>query len=265
MPLAGGGKVESALLPMMMKFMVIMVRVGGAFFATPFFSGRAAFSVAKVALSAFLSLALFSALDIGDMPGTGSTGEFIGLCFKEFTVGLLIGVMFSFVFGGIQLAGEMMGFVIGYSMIQSIDPSTDMESSQLSVFWNLLAVTLFVIMNGHHLVIRLLSESYRLLPVGGLNVTRQVMENVISYSSEVFVIGVKLSAPVVVTLVVVDVIIGLMGRAAPSLSLMVVGMPLKILVGLFTMGFTFYFFPSTIDRLVRSALGHAETLLSLMR
>ncbi len=255
---------EEFLIPSVARFVIILSRMAGLFYSAPFFSSSSFNIRAKTLFSFIATLLFFPVLPIPPYPSSAGLALFLAVCGLEMAVGLLMGLMLNFVFAGIQLGGEIMGFEIGYSMIQSIDPTTMIQTNLLAVFWNLIAMALFLVLNAHHLVVGLLVRSYEIVPVGGLVFRQRGIDFLISHSTEVFLIGIRLAAPILVVMVVIDVVVGLMGRAAPSLNIMVVGFPLKLLVGLFTLGFSLLFFPGFFDAAIRHAVQAVEKVLGLM-
>lgn len=256
---------EAVFPTLLVKAFLILGRVGGVLTGTPALSGQALPVQGRVLLALCLVCLLYPVIPFSPSGPPPTFADLLVLFAGELAVGLLIGLAFGLAFGGIQYAGEVMGFQIGFSMAQSLDPLTEAQSMVVTVFWNYLAIVIFLVMDGHHIVLRLFVESYRILPVGGLHLRQVLIDALIRDSAQMFIIGIQLAAPVMVAMILVDVAVGFMGRAAPALNIMVVGFPIKILVGLTMLGIALYAFPAFMERLVRWAVEEANRFLLLAR
>jgi len=232
-----------AVLPIIMRVILLSLRIGSIFISTPFFSSNGFVSKPKIIFILFLTILFYPVIPTAWLPVPPTFALFIKFAVGELVVGLILGLIFNILFAGVQLAGQVMGFEIGYSLVRTIDPTTAVETVVLSVMWNLIALFIFLMLNGHHMVIRALIKSYQTVPAGTLVLTQQSFESVVKLSGQMFVIGIQLAAPVLVLEVVVDVVIGFIGRAAPFIHMLIIGFPFKILVGLLAMGFSLYLFP----------------------
>ncbi len=252
-------------MPTLAKFILILTRVGGTFLSTPVFSSGGFLTKPKVLFAILLTVVLFPVIQITPPAGFWRPSVFVLLVISELAVGMLMGMVFNFIFAGIQLAGHVMGFEIGFSLVRSIDPLTNVETVVMSVLWNLIALVLFMTINGHHLIIQTFIHSYQVMPVGTFSLNHDGVMMLMSLSGSIFVIGVQLAAPVLVVVGIVDIIIGLIGRAAPQVQILLIAFPLKILTGLFAAGLSLYFMPSFMQSAVQHAVHNINTLLSLMK
>ena len=284
-------------MPTLAKFILILTRVGGTFLSTPVFSSGGFLTKPKVLFAILLTVVLFPVIQITPpagfwrpsvfrsarplptvlwsrrrclppiptLAGFWRPSVFVLLVLSELAVGMLMGMVFNFIFAGIQLAGHVMGFEIGFSLVRSIDPLTNVETVVMSVLWNLIALVLFMTINGHHLIIQTFIHSYQVMPVGTFSLNHNGVMLLMSLSGSIFVIGVQLAAPVLVVVGIVDIIIGLIGRAAPQVQILLIAFPLKILTGLFAAGLSLYFMPSFMQSAVQHAVHNINTLLSLMK
>ncbi|MFH1574230.1 MAG: flagellar biosynthetic protein FliR, partial [Acidobacteriota bacterium] len=167
---------------------------------------------------------------------------------SELLVGFVLGLTASLLFAGFQMAGQIMGFQLGFSIVNIIDPQTSVQVSVLSILSNFLGLMFFLLIDGHHWLVQAVSGSLDYLPVGGARLTGPVVEMVMRLSSQIFVSGLQIAAPVVAATITADVLMGIIGRVAPQVNILIVGMPVKTLVGLGTMSVTFYFLPTLFGR-----------------
>jgi flagellar biosynthetic protein FliR len=143
-----------------------------------------------------------------------------------------------------------------------IDPATEDQVALLAQFISLMATLIFLIINGHHGFIRTLVQSYELVPPLGFHVNGQVLESMVRLTAEMFVIGLKAGAPVVVALMLGTVAFGLVARATPQMNIFVVSMPLSIAVGLIFLGLSLPHIGAYIGDLLGGVPRHAASLLT---
>jgi len=235
-----------------MRFVIVLTRLSGIMLCAPFFTGGYMPIHIRVVFTFFATLALAPALPLGNIPtGLGLGSIFILLLF-EIIFGLVIGFAALCIFAGLQLGGQIISFNIGFSMINLIDPQTQVNMPIFSFIINYVGILLFILINGHHFFLLAVYESFTTLPVGGFVLDGPLINQIVGFTASVFVIGIKIAGPIIVVIVIVDVIVGLIGRAAPQIHVLVVGMPLKILVGFATLSVSLYFLPRYLESLFLS-------------
>ena len=232
-----------------MGFAVVLFRVAGIMFFAPFY-GSGAFPVQiKAVLALLMALTLAPMMPASQLPADFSFGQIVGIILGETLIGMVLGLTASFIFGGLQLAGQIIGFQLGFSLVNVIDPQTAVETSTVSILNNFIGLTLFLLVNGHHWFFQAVSESLRYLPAGGVHLRGPLVEEVLQLSGQMFVSGLRIAGPVVAVTLIADVVIGIIGRAAPQINILIVGMPVKTLVGLAAMSISFYFLPAYLGEL----------------
>jgi flagellar biosynthetic protein FliR len=115
--------------------------------------------------------------------------------------------------------------------------------------------------NGHHWFLLAVNQSFSVLPIGGVHIRGPLALQLISFSASSLIIGVKIAAPIIAVTVIVDIVLGIIGRTAPQIHLLIVGMPLKLLVGFSCMSFSLYFLSHYLEILFLSL---SRTLVSLV-
>jgi flagellar biosynthesis protein FliR len=152
---------------------------------------------------------------------------------REIMFGMTFGLAARFIFFAVDMAGNVMASATGLSMAATFNPEIG-PSTDISRLYTNLAMLLFLAMDIHHDLIIMFVKSYEWLPVGTLNVANLVPLG-ISFAAKIFIIGLKLSAPVVIVMLVTNLILGFIYKAVPTLNIFFVGQPLYIVLGLFTM------------------------------
>jgi len=218
-------------------FFLILLRVGVIVAMIPILGDRTTPARVKAGLAILIT---FLVLPFVERPATAAGDLFsFGLSMAgEALIGILLGFAARLVFAGIQMAGQLIGFQMGFSIVNIIDPVTSGQVSIIAEFQYMLAGLLFLAVDGHHVMIQAVSESYRVLPVSGFHVTGGLVQNLVALSRDMFIVAVKISAPVVAALLFANVGLGLVARTVPQINVFIVGFPLQIAIGLIGVGVT---------------------------
>lgn len=211
-------------------FLLVLVRVSGIFVLTPFFSSQNVPNTIKIGFSFILSLLISNILDVNKI-NFSETNYFI-LVIKELVVGLIIGFICYAFFTSFYVLGQIVDMEIGFGMVNVIDPQNKVQVPVMGNFYYILAFLIFLAMNGHHQIIKALIESYKYIPIGKFKFNQELSNQLINILSTTFKLGFRLSSPVVVAMLLSDILLGILTRTIPQMNVFVVGMPLKILIGL---------------------------------
>lgn len=217
-------------------FFLLMARIGGLMVFAPFFGSGAVAPVIRVMVSISLSVALFPLLET-ELPRTDEFSSFFFVLCGELLVGMLLGLLGRLFLASLEIAGQVMGFQMGFAVIKVIDPQTQSESPVMSILQNIIGILIFLSINGHHWFIQAIVDSYQITGTG-VSLNGSVHLHLIRSAGEMFVLGMKIAAPIVVVLLIVDILLGIVGRAAPQLHVLVIGLPAKSLMGFVFMAAT---------------------------
>ncbi len=217
-------------------FILLMMRTGGIMIAAPIFSHRSIPRRIAVSMTLGLTVVLMPLFINTALPQTAGLIDLALLCFKEITVGVLIGLVFSVIFLAARLAGSVVGYQIGFAMVNVVDPNSATQVSILGEFWFLVATLIFLAIDGHHMIISGLVQSFQIIPVGASMPDGRVGEWFIKYTSFVFILALKFAAPVILTIFLTEVGMGILARTMPQMNIFIVGFPLKIFTGLLMVG-----------------------------
>jgi flagellar biosynthetic protein FliR len=163
--------------------------------------------------------------------------------FHELLVGLCLGLAVDVIFAGLQIAGELIGFQIGFSMANVVDPMSGITSPIIANILYVTAMLLFLSLGGHHLLIKALVDSFQIIPIGDSMAHRKFLMTVVEYSGVMFVIGVKVAAPIIGIILLINVAFGVIARALPQMNMFIMAFPLTIAVGLIFTAFIIQFLP----------------------
>ncbi|MGL4730161.1 MAG: fused FliR family export protein/FlhB family type III secretion system protein [Clostridium sp.] len=159
---------------------------------------------------------------------------FIMLILKEIVVGLLLGFITTIVFQIAQMAGQFLDFQVSFSMSAVFDPLSNETATILGRFFYMLCMSVFLLIDGHHLVITSLAESFNIVGIGALNFKTEIFTYMIHIVIEFFTIGFKMVVPIIFIIILTDFTLGLVARIMPQLNIMMLGIPIKIMLGLLT-------------------------------
>jgi flagellar biosynthetic protein FliR len=154
---------------------------------------------------------------------------------KEFLVGVIIGFVSFLVFSALYIAGQIIDMQIGFGMVNVLDPTMNSQVPLMGNFIFILTTLFFLLADGHHVLISALYKSYSVLPINGFDFTEAMVNNITTVFSEIFVIGFKISVPVIAAALMTEVALGILSKTVPQMNVFVVGIPLKIGVGLLTL------------------------------
>ena len=243
-------------------FGLLLVRPAMLVMVAPGIGGAFVPPQAKVALAVFLALTLVSSVSLPSGPGPAGLAVMVG---REILIGLSLGFVVRALIAAAELGGQLSAFQIGFSYAATVDPSTGVRNDLLATLYGMLAVLTFLGINGHHTLLRALSASYAGMPIGTGDIDGSILVAVRQILALVFTVGVRLAAPIVIVVLVVELAIGLISRTAPSLSAMVVGFPLRIVVGLALLAALISTIPAVIASVVERAVALALQAAAVFR
>ena len=229
------------------RFAIVLFRVGGIMVFAPLFSARSIPMQVRAAMTLIATLALCPALPLSSVPANVDLGAILGLVTTEMLFGVVLGLATSFIFAAMQFAGQIISFQLGFSIANLIDPQSEVETTVFSFLQYYIGLLFFLLINGHHWFFTAVGESFQYLPVGGIRLGGPVVAELIRLSGQIIVFGIQMAGPVLTVTVITDVVLGVIGRAAPQVNILIVGMPFKVLAGFACMSISFYFLPRLME------------------
>lgn len=245
-------------------FALVLSRVAGIFAALPTFGGRSVPVNIKVVTVFMITLVCFPVLKITPPPMPGDAFNLGFLALSEVAVGLTLAFVAQMVFSAVEFSGQIIGMQMGLTISSIIDPTRGTQVQLMSVLQSLFATLLFLALDVHHVFIRAVIESFRVIPIGGWHISGELISFLVQRTSDIFVIGIRLAAPVMVSLLLASVALGVMARAFPQMNVFIVSMPLNIGLGLLIMGGTLMIFFHVLNVAFGNLSGQISTLFRLM-
>lgn len=197
--------------------------------AAPVFGGRFAPPHVRVGLAVLLALLPVPGVPVPVVTTAAGLGLVIA---REMAIGLAMAMGLHTLIAGAELGGHLTSSQLMLSYGSVIDPQGGVRSTLIGTLYGNLTLLTFFAINGHHALVRGLMASYEALPIGAGAIESSLVSTVMQMFGVVFVFGLRLAAPVVVVMLLVELATGLISRAAPAMNLMVVAMPVRVFVGL---------------------------------
>jgi flagellar biosynthetic protein FliR len=215
-------------------FLVVFVRVMGFFIILPVMAGQNMPIYARLGLSLGMALLAFTSNAIELPPYQFTLIGFSFLILQEFLIGLVIGFTVMMFFSLFHFVGQLVDFQMGFAMVSVADPFSQQQTPITGNFYYLIVSVFFVWSGALHAVIEAFFGSFGLLPIGEAHVlgnaalTFFVFEIIIEY----FVLALRIALPVIGTVIIVDIILGILVKAVPQMNVFIVGLPIKVFLGL---------------------------------
>ncbi len=242
-----------------LDFALVLVRVGFFLAFLPVLGSRLVALPIKASLALILSL-VFTPLVVQTERFPENVWEFALWALPEALLGMALAFMIRLILAGIQFGGQLLGFQMGFGVANVIDPATGVQAPVLAQVAYLIALLLFLIFDIHHFFLLGLGESFRLLPPGSLVFKKDLFELLVEKGELIFVIGLKILAPVMAILLLVQIALGIVSRFVPQINVMIVSFPLTIGLGLFFFGLTL----EILAGVLRPAYGEAVRFMPLI-
>jgi len=242
----------------------ICARIAVIFAVIPFFNAQIVPRRVTALIAFFLSLVLMPVVPPVQVQMTDlNLLSIVFILLHELLIGMCIGLSIDVIFAGIQIAGELIGFQIGFSIANVVDPLSGISSPIISNVLYISAMLLFLSIGGHHMLIRALVESFQIIPIGDVMVHRKFLMNVIEYSGQMFVIGTKVAAPIIGITLLINIAFAVISRALPQMNVFITSFPLTIAVGLAFTALTIQFLPMLMEGYIGRAFSFVSATMKL--
>jgi len=241
-------------------FFLIFLRVGAILMSMPIFTSKSIPVLFNFGLALAASIILYPLLDLKSFPVVTHLGSLAIGAIGEILIGITIGMTVNLIFIGLQIAGQISGYQMGLAIAQVMDPAEGQQVPLLAQFYQLFAFLMFLTLNAHHWFLMALAESFQLVPPFGFKISGSLIEQLLQVAGNMFVIAIKVGAPVIAALLLTSIAFGLIARTVPQMNVLFVAMPLKIIIGLLFIGFSLPYLSSFL-KTVFTNLGNTIFLL----
>lgn len=245
-------------------FMLVLGRVAGIFAALPVFGGRTVPVRIKAIIVIMTTLICFPTLSVTAPPIPPDVFSLALLLFSEVMIGLTLAFITQIIFAAVEFSGQIIGMQMGLTISSIIDPSRGTQVQIMSVVQTLFATLMFLSLNIHHLFIRAILDSFKVIPLGGWHLSGELVHFLVMRTADIFIIGIRLAAPVMVALLLTTVALGIMARAFPQMNIFMISLPLNVGLGLMILGMTLTIFFHVLEVSFGHLNSQIEALFRLM-
>lgn len=220
-------------------WLLFLLRAGGFIFVAPLFSSRIGPPQFRIGFSFFLAIISFTAWAPSTHLPEMTTASFVTLALSEVSLGLILGFAAGLVLVAFQFAGQLIGYQMGFAIVNVLDPHSQTQISLIGEFLFVVVMLAFLGLNLHHDMLGLWYQSYAIAPPGGFafaslaDPSSAFLPALVSTFDDIFYLALKISMPLVAFLLLADLALGIIARILPQMNVFMVGIPLKVAVGLF--------------------------------
>lgn len=218
--------------------LAIIIRIGVVLFMLPIFNSTGVPSVIKALFVVSFSIMLFPFVRQYTQPISFEPAALAPVIMGELIFGVLFALAILIIITAFQFAGDLIDFMMGFGFAQTAAPQGKANTSVLAAFTQLLAIMIFLSINGHLMVIGILVHSFKVIPVGSFALSAGLFNRMLMLSGLLFVLAIKLASPVLAVLILTHLGLGLMAKFAPQTNVMAVSFPLTITIGMMFFGLT---------------------------
>ncbi len=244
---------EAQLSAWLAAFLWPLIRISAMITAAPVFSSRQTPTRLRIGISLLLSFMLMPLIPQPPVVDVFSS-EALLIALQQILIGLAMGFILQMVFGALVFGGQALAYSMGLGFASMIDPQNGVQVPVLSQYYIILLTLLFLILNGHLVLIEILAESFTTLPVGVDGLTQNNLQQIVLWASHMFTSGLLLALPAIAALLLVNLGMGVITRAAPQLNIFAIGFPITMLIGFILMWITLPNVFATFSELLDDAL-----------
>lgn len=227
--------------------LAVLVRVLGVIAYAPIFGNVAVTRRARLILGLAISYAMIAANPYVPLEYT-SFVEYTVILLKELLVGLTIGFTTSIALTIINMAGQFIDREIGFSMVSNFDMTFNTETTITAEYYSMLVMLIMLCTNMHYFILSALSDSFEMIPIGHVIVDSGILyDTMIRYITNYFMIAIRIGLPVMISIMLLNVVLGVLAKTAPQMNMFAIGIQLKIFAGFAVMFATLSFLPNITE------------------
>ncbi len=246
-------------------FLLTFMRISIVVFMLPIFDVDGLPALWKASMCLILTFAIFPT---NYLPGDAMPAHPFGIllfALGEVMIGFVLGFSTRLFFIGIQMGGEILAFQMGFTMISLSDPATGATTGVVAYFLNMCAMLIFLTFDGHLYLFKAFTLTFETLPAGYFAISENLFYQLVNLFSTAFVFGIKVAAPVMAALFLIEMVLALMTRTAPQMQIMQLGFTIKIAVGFYFLALLFVIMGQEASRFVFDIEPMFYNLIELMR
>lgn len=246
-------------------FLLVLTRTSGIFLISPFFGSLNVPIQLRAAAAITMAMVIFPVI-VRETVVTAPANVFMfaGTVIQEMFIGWLIGFVAFVVMAAINMSGKIMDLQIGFAVANVMDPTSGQQSPLIGSFLYNLSVIYFLVVNGHHMIIAGLVESFRSVPLDSVIWNPSIANFMIDLTNGVFLTGMKIAMPVTFAILITNVGMGILARTMPQMNIFVVGIPMHLMIGLFMLAMLMPFYVLFLDVMFSGMYSSISTAIKLI-
>jgi len=220
------------IIPEFELFLLVFIRISGLFLIIPVFGVRNVPAVFRIGLALFLA---YIVIGFQILPLNVRMDTYLHIAYYAFTellIGFVLGFIAIIAFSAISMAGQLIDTHLGFGLVHIFDPQSGMEVSLMGKFKNILAIIIFFTIDGHHSLIRILINSFDIISAGNLRIEPIITPEIIELFVNYFILALNIAIPIIAASIIVEMVFGIIVRTVPQMNIFVLGIPIKIVIGL---------------------------------
>jgi len=245
-------------------FLAVFARMTGMIIFNPIWGRRNVPVIVKMGLAISISLIVMAVLPAGTSIYISNPFVLLFICLKEIFIGFIVGFFIQMFLSALLMAGEFADLQLGVGMASIYDPQSNISMSMVGSLFNLLYIALFFISNAHLNFFKIMVYSFDILPLGTALIDAQCGQYIALLFANILVLAVKLSLPIVAIEIITEFGLGVLMRAVPQINMFVVGLQLKLLVGIILLVLVFPSLFGFFDSLTNTMFDSIQKGLRLM-
>lgn len=243
-------------------FLLVFIRMSGMFLLSPVFGQRNVPAPFKAAFALLTAMIVAPGVQVPDASHYRTLAAFVAMAAMELLIGLALGFISYMIFSALYVAGQLIDMRIGFGMVNVFDPVSNIQMPITANFYVILATLFIFATNTHHLFLLSIAQSFDLLPPGGTILLGELLDQTIRLFSVLFSLGFRIAAPVTVAILVTDMALGIISKSVPQMNVFMLGMPIKLILGMFILYLTLAAFRGMVSLLAEGMLREMNEFLS---
>jgi flagellar biosynthetic protein FliR len=239
-------------------FILVLIRYLGLFLFAPVLGSNVIPIRVKLGLVFFLAVMTVPLFYSSGMSLPSQEVIILRDVLLELGIGFTMGFIANLSFAAIQLAGRFIDLRMGFAIVNVVDPIHGETMPMMAQYKNILAILLFLAMNGHQLLIKTLYQSFEVIPLASGFLSNKGFQFIFRQTGDLFLLAFKIALPVIGTILVADIIFGFLARTIPQINIFIVGLPVKIMLGfvilMLSLHFVIYCFQDLFEKAFRDLI-----------
>jgi flagellar biosynthetic protein FliR len=243
-------------------FLLMMTRISGMFLIAPFYGSQNIPIYFRAGACFAISLVMFPVIDQNyPIEAPMSLFAYSLSVLSEMFVGWLIGFVCYVCLQCVTMAGKIMDMQVGFAVVNEMDPTSGQQNPLIGTFLYYLTMIVFLVTNGHHMLLTALIRSFDAIPMVGIHYDAAITDLIIDFTANIFLTGVQIAMPITFAILLRNVSLGILARTMPQMNIFVVGIPMQIVIGTFTLAIVIPFYILFLDVLFNEMYGNITIAL----